>query len=590
MSELGALPSPEWGSDAIAAFLRETGVEYIALNPGASYRGLHDSLVNYLGDSGPTMLMTLHEEHAVAIAHGYAKLSGRPLAVALHSNVGLMHAAMAIYNAYADRVPMLILGAAGPADADRRRPWIDWLHTTADQPAIVRNYVKWDDSPLSVAATLSSLSRAWELTSAPPQAPTYVVLDVSVQEERITEQPKQPRVFERAGWARPVAAQDAVKEAMGLLRGAQRPVILSGRSGAGAQEYADRVQLAEMLGARVVTDLKANSSFPTRHPLHVNGAGFFLSPEAIEALGEADVVVALDWIDLAGALRQAPARAARAVVAVTLDPYLHNGWSKDHGDWPVVDVWLPAVAEDGVRQLIEAAEDDPVSSGAVIGPRLPQETSGGAESRPPHDQIPLAELADALRSTLAADGVVLARLPLGWDSAWWDFSSPTDYLGYDGGGGIGSGPGMAVGAALAARDDERMVVAVLGDGDFLMGATAVWTGVKYGAAALVVVANNRSYFNDEVHQEKVAHHRDRDPSRKWVGQRIDDPAPDIAMIARAQGAIGLGPVIDPAQLRPVLEEAAALVRNGALVVVDVRVGAGYSELMAGGLVREVTPG
>ena len=135
-----------------------------------------------------------------------------------------------------------------------------------------------------------------------------------------------------------------------------------------------------------------------------------------------------------------------------------------------------------------------------------------------------------------------------------------------------------------------MVVAVLGDGDFLMGATAVWTGVKYGAAALVVVANNRSYFNDEVHQEKVAHHRDRDPSRKWVGQRIDDPAPDIAMIARAQGAIGLGPVIDPAQLRPVLEEAAALVRNGALVVVDVRVGAGYSELMAGGLVREVTPG
>ena len=120
MSELGALPSPEWGSDAIAAFLRETGVEYIALNPGASYRGLHDSLVNYLGDSGPTMLMTLHEEHAVAIAHGYAKLSGRPLAVALHSNVGLMHAAMAIYNAYADRVPMLILGAAGPADADRR--------------------------------------------------------------------------------------------------------------------------------------------------------------------------------------------------------------------------------------------------------------------------------------------------------------------------------------------------------------------------------------------------------------------------------------------------------------------------------------
>ncbi len=142
----------EWGSDAVADFLRSTGVPYIAFNPGASFRGLHDSLVNRLGAERPDMVLCLHDEHAVAIAHGWAKVTGRPMAVALHSNVGLMHAAMAIYNAWCDRVPVFIIGAQGPVDAAKRRPWIDWIHTSADLPAIVRDYVKWDDSPLSVRA------------------------------------------------------------------------------------------------------------------------------------------------------------------------------------------------------------------------------------------------------------------------------------------------------------------------------------------------------------------------------------------------------------------------------------------------------
>src|SRR3989454_6138917 len=131
-----------WGSDAIAAMLRALDIPYLALNPGASYRGLHDSIVNYLGNTRPQMLLCLHEESAVAIAQGYAKVSGRMMGAVVHSNVGLMHASMAIFNAWCDRMPMLVLGATGPWDAAKRRPWIDWIHTASDQAALVRDYTK----------------------------------------------------------------------------------------------------------------------------------------------------------------------------------------------------------------------------------------------------------------------------------------------------------------------------------------------------------------------------------------------------------------------------------------------------------------
>jgi thiamine pyrophosphate-dependent acetolactate synthase large subunit-like protein len=142
-----------FGSDVVAETLRSLDIPYIALTPGASFRGLHDSLVNHLGNERPQMLLCLHEEHAVALAQGWAKVTGKPLAVAVHANVGLFHATMAIFNAWCDRMPVLILGATGPVDAVRRRPWIDWIHTARDQGAIVRPYVKWDDQPAMSIST-----------------------------------------------------------------------------------------------------------------------------------------------------------------------------------------------------------------------------------------------------------------------------------------------------------------------------------------------------------------------------------------------------------------------------------------------------
>src|SRR6059036_3771118 len=190
------VPSPKqqsvWGSDAIAAMLRALDLPYIALNPGASYRGLHDSLVNYLGNERPQMLLCLHEESAVAIAHGYAKASGRMMGVALHSNVGLMHATMAIFNAWCDRMPMLILGATGPWDAARRRPWIDWIHTSSDQGALVRGYTKWDNQPASVPAAYDALLRAAQMATTAPHGPTYVNLDAALQESKLCALPPLP--------------------------------------------------------------------------------------------------------------------------------------------------------------------------------------------------------------------------------------------------------------------------------------------------------------------------------------------------------------------------------------------------------------
>lgn len=385
-----------WGSDLVAEFLRAVDVPFIAINPGASFRGLHDSLVNHLGDEQPQILLCLHEEQAVALAHGYAKVTGRPLAVALHANVGLMHASMAIYNAFVDRVPVFILGANGPMDAARRRPWIDWIHSSADQAAMVRNYVKWDDQPASVEATMESLARAWDLTRTPPYAPTYVVLDTSVQEERLDRPIALPRVDTPVD--RTEVSTTSLAQVAGWLTQASDPVILMGRTSRDTDEWERRVRLVEALGARVVTDLKAGATFPTNHPACVPGQGFFLSSSGRDALAAADVVLALDWIDVQGTLAQAPATRRRTLVDVTQDHQLHNGWSKDHQARTVADLTLPVAPDVAVEQLLAvvtgaARHPEPVAAagraacpqraGRASRPALPRPEPARRPPRPP---------------------------------------------------------------------------------------------------------------------------------------------------------------------------------------------------------------
>ncbi|WP_036181114.1 thiamine pyrophosphate-binding protein [Palleronia rufa] len=559
-----------YGSDALAEMLRSLGVPFVALNPGSSFRGLHDSLVNHLGNRDPQILLCLHEEHAVAIAHGWAKVTGKPLAVILHANVGLMHAAMALYNAWCDRVPMLVLGATGPVDAAKRRPWIDWLHTSRDQGAIVRPYVKWDDQPASLEASLSAMMRAARITATAPMAPTYVCFDVTVQEAPLDAMPVLPAPDRHAPARFPEVAAADVATLLDMLRAAERPVFLMGRMSREQADWDRRVALAEHFGARVVTDIKTAAAFPPQHPLHAGVPGYFPSPGAKQAMEEADLIVSFDFVDPAGTMGPGD----RKVALVSLDPLLQNGWSLDHQALPPSDLNLLADPDAVVAALCASA-----------GVGAPEATIPAPDRSPdpaPDRPIPIPALADALADA-AGEDVTWLRVPLSWDGAKCGWRGPMDYLGYDGGAGIASGPGMSVGAALALNGSGRLPLAVLGDGDFVMGATAIWTAARHDVPLLIVVANNRSYFNDEVHQERVARDRGRPVANKHVGQAIADPDIDIAALARAQGAVGLGPAMTAGEVPALLADAVAQARAGCVVVADIRVASGYSEEMSEGM-------
>ena len=561
----------EWGSDALVELLSRLDLRYIALVPGSSYRGLHDSLVNYNGNRDPQLLVCLHEEHAVAIAHGYAKVTGRPMAVALHSNVGLMHASMAIYNAYCDRVPMLVLGATGPVDAARRRPWIDWIHTSADQGALIRQYSKWDDQPASVEAALDSLARAYTITREAPSAPVYICLDVSLQEQPLATPPVIPDVRrDRSPWSHGPDAV-AVQTTLECLGAARRPLFLLGRLGRDEQDWERRVALAERYGALVISDLKNGAVFPARHPLQPNPPGMFLPAAAAELIGAADLIVSLGWIDLAGTISAAASHghpASARIISCTTDSALRNGWSMDSFGREPVDLSVPADPDLLVRALLESGEpakpsEWPVPDGA---PAPPQDTGddGGSD-------IYLHDLAGALHGALTGSAACLVRVPLGWAGADLEVDHPLDYLGQDGGAGIGSGPGMAVGAALALAGSGRLPVAVLGDGDFLMGGTAVWTAAHYRLPLLIVVANNSLFYNDVVHQERIAGQRRRPAGNSRIGQAISDPDPDLPAFARSLGFHAPGQVRARSALPAALAAAAAAACSGQCVLVDVRV-------------------
>jgi len=570
--------APGFGSDVVADALRALDISYIALNPGASYRGLHDSLVNYLGNERPQLLLCLHEESAVAIAQGYAKVTGRAMAAAVHSNVGLMHATMAVFNAWCDRMPIVVLGATGPVDATKRRPWIDWIHTARDQGALVRGYTKWDDQPASPVAAREAVLRAGWIANTAPQGPTYVNLDASMQEAKLAE-PVLPIDAQR--YMPPVESApstEAIKRAVKLLRAAKRPVILAGRVSRSLEAWNERVQLAERLTARVVTDLKVAAAFPTDHPLHADApGGTVLAPEAVAAIRAADVILSLDWVDVAGTFEHCGGDVVGKVVQVSIDHRLHNGWSMDYQGLPPVDVMIDCEPHAAVSALL-----------AALGLGEPRALAKSTHEFPKlaEGKLTVDHLADALRRAVGDRPTTLTHLSLSWNGASWPFRHPLDYIGSNGGGGVGGGPGISVGAALALKGSGRLAVAICGDGDFMMGCSALWTATHYNIPLLIVVANNRSFFNDELHQERVARVRNRPIENRWVGQRISEPDIDLAGIARAQGAQGFGPVTKATNLGAVFAKAIAAVEAGAVAVVDVRVEPGYAAAVTAAMTRK----
>ena len=553
-----------WGSDIAAAMLRRFGIPYVSLNPGASYRGLHDSLVNHLGNENPSMVLALHEDHAVSIAHGYAKATGEPMACVLHSNVGLMHGMMGLYNAWCDRVPMIVLGATGPVDAAARRPWIDWIHTSADQAGLIRDFVKWDNQPASPDALVEAMARANLLTRTEPTAPVYVCLDAGLQEASLSEEPAWPDLARIEAPSPSRAARRDAEAAATILNDAKRPLIFMGRVNWSNEGWDARVELAERLGAVVFTDLKNHAAFPTDHPAHIAPTIPRLTPATREVIAEADTILSLDWVDFGGVMGAAAIGNSRPkVIHASLDHTLHNGAHMNYQRLGEADLRMAASADALVADLLE-----------ILGPGTKPvwREKFAPKSKESDGQIDVAAIATNLREVVDdPDKVSFAALCRGFPTELWPFRDPAAYLGKDGGGGIGSGPGLSVGAALALSERGRQTIAILGDGDFCMGAMAIWSAAHSKIPLLVLINNNRSYFNDELHQETVARRRNRPVENRWIGQRISDPNVDIAKLSEAQGAVGIGPVTELSQLTSALEQGLEVLNAGGVCVVDIHV-------------------
>ncbi|MGB4138076.1 MAG: thiamine pyrophosphate-dependent enzyme [Microbacterium sp.] len=554
-----------YGSDVIVDLLADLGIDLIPFAPGATFRGIHDSLVQRSG-AAPEIIECLHEEISVAVAHGYAKATNRIAAVALHDIVGLQHAAMAIYNAWCDRVPLLLLGGTGPVDAAKRRPWIDWIHTANVQATQVRDYTKWDDQPASLPAVVESLIRGVRLAEAAPQGPVYITIDSETQEEPV---PEGFAALAASGYAVPAgiaAPAEAVRRMVDRLLAAERPLIAVESVGRDQQALHDLVAVAELLGAPVVEVQRdynrTELCFPTQHPLNLSGIPLPDRPDLVLALDVRDVAVI-------------PGAGDAPVIQVTLAALAVKAWAADlqriQPTEQLLHAEVPSVLA-AIRAEL-AGRDAPRVAG--WGDRLAElaashRSAWRQEAARSQDGITPAFLAERLDAATRDHDRVLANGTLhNWVHRLWRIDSVTGYLGSSGGAGLGYGLGASVGAALAHRGTGRLVVDIQSDGDALMSPQALWTAARHRVPLLVVLENNRRWGNSYMHAERIATARARSTEHIGVGTLIDDPAVDFAGLARSFGVRSAFTVDDPAALDGVLAEAVAAVLRGEPAVVDV---------------------
>lgn len=446
---------------------------------------------------------------------------------------------------------------------------------------MIRNYIKWDDEPQSPHAAVESVLRANQITRTPPQGPVYVCLDGEMQENPIDGDLQIPPVERFAPATPPGVSEEVASDIVAAVRAAKFPVMMIGRVSRDRDEWNLRVELAEKLGLAVFSTLMTPASFPTTHTNHiVPASGERPGAPQKSLLEKADLILSLDWVDLAGYLescfgeKQTRNPVHAKIIQCSLDSYTTNGWVMDHQALPATDISVLARPDDLVAQMLKVAAAGPDRD---LPSDVPAHWTGlppDFEVTPPGEPMTRREMAEVIGEYTRNANVTLTRTPIGWSGAGCYFEDPRDYLGKDGGGAVGSGPGNAVGAALALKDDDRIALAVLGDGDFLMGVSALWTAARMRLPMMIVVANNNSYFNDEMHQERVAIARERPAENRWIGQQLDDPAPDILGFGRAQGFEGEGGITDADQLLEALKRGEEIVRKGGRYIIDAQTG-GY---------------
>ena len=587
-AELPSSAAGKPGSDFMVDVIKTLDIKYVPANPAASYRGLHESLINYGKNTMPEYLTCTHEESSVAMCHGYFKVTGKPIMTLVHGVVGLQHASMAIYNAWCDRVPVLVVGG-NDLDAAHRAPGVPTFHSAQDINAIVRDFTKWDDTPVSAQHFAQSFVRMYKIATTPPYGPVMMALDGVLQNEPVRDfgEPLYiPKFFPSAP---PQGDAAAVKEAARLLANAERPVIVVDRAARTPDGLNLLVEFAELLQAPVV-DQGNRMNFPNTHYLN----------RPANVIEQADVIIGMELSDYWGAVNGfldngndgfgqnlSKIKPNTKLISISSVDLLTKSNYQDFQRFQSIDVSMPGDAEATLPALIEALKS------AVSGDRKDAMAKRGDTIRQAH-----AKGLDAIKQAAAiawdATPISTARLltelyaqikDLDWSlvstsgntSNWanrlWPIEKHYQWLGWSGGYGVGYGAPASIGAALGNRDLGRFSVSIQSDGDLMYAPGVLWTAARHKIPLLAVMHNNRGYHQEVMHVQRLSNFRNRVANigndLAPIGTSIMNPDIAYHKLAESLGWWAKGPITDPADLGPAIKEAVAVVRSGQPALVNV---------------------
>jgi acetolactate synthase I/II/III large subunit len=570
------------GGDFMVDVFKTLDVDYLSMNCASSFRGLHEAVVNYANNTKPEILNCPHEDIAVHMAQGYAKIAKKPMAMICHGVVGLQHATMAMYNAWCDRVPVIVMGG-NIMEANKRAPGAEWVHSAVDIAAIVRDFVKWDDQPTSLQHFAESAVRAYKITMTPPMGPVMLALDAELQENPITEE-EHLRIPKLSKVIPPQGDSGALAEAAKLLVAAESPVIVVDRYARTDVGMGRLIELAEALQCAVV-DNAGRMNFPSRHPLNQSFRRGAVIPQA-------DVILAIEMNDIWGVLNSFSDRIVRTTRPVTKkdakvitlgvrDLYMKSNY-QDFGRFQDVDL---AIAGDGeaslpaltdmVKLLVDGGRKSAFEArGKRLGAArlaMVEQTKSDATLGWDASPISTARMAAEVYAQIKDEdwSLVGNSIRNTWPHRLWDFKKPYQWNGGSGGAGVGYTLPASLGAALANKPHGRLTVAFGGDGDFMFNPGTLWTAAHHKIAMLYIIQNNRAYHQEYMYLQAMAARHGRGVEKADIGTTIKDPNVDYAMVARGMGAHGEGPIVDPNELGPALKRAIAAVKSGQTAVVDV---------------------
>jgi thiamine pyrophosphate-dependent acetolactate synthase large subunit-like protein len=575
------------GADFMVDVLRSLGFEYCALNPGSSFRGLQESFVNYAGNKAPELLTCLHEEASAAMAHGYAKIEGKPMLIMVHGTVGLQHASMAVYNAWCDRVPLYIV-AGNILDVNYRRGNAEWVHSVQDVAAMVRDYTKWDDNPVSLGHFAESAVRAYKIAMTPPYEPVLVVADGALQEEPIAE--KNLRVPKLTIPAPPQGESGAVRDAARMLVAAENPAIVAGRVARSPHGIELLVELAGLLQARV-HDQRLRMNFPSANPFYANPGTLPLNPN----VSDADVVLTLEAQDVwtfthrmtplnqFGMESQSTLKPGAKVITISAIDLSHKSNYQDFGRYVEADLAIAGDAEATLPALIEEVKRALTADRRrAIEERGRKVTEANSAARARNRELAAVAWDASPISTARLAAEIWAQVKnedwslVSWDrmmSSWptrlWDFSKPYQFIGTHGGSGIGYGLPAAVGAALANKKHGRLTINIQTDGDLCYSPGALWTSAHHQIPILNIMHNNRAYHEERMYLALLGAKYDRSPETSDIGTALKGPNIDYASIAKGFGLYAEGPIENPNDLAPAIRRGIERVKKGEPVLIDV---------------------